>query len=72
MNATGQWVWLMNGYVAEANLTNPVLFMANKGVQTFRQQWNIFNTKKARTIRVLLKNPIDFPHPMHIHGHNGT
>ncbi|EED21065.1 multicopper oxidase, putative [Talaromyces stipitatus ATCC 10500] len=35
-----------------------------------RHQWNVFDTGKARTIRVFLKNPIDFPHPMHIHGHN--
>lgn len=71
INATGSWVWLMNGYVAEADLNNPVLLHAQDEAAIYRPQWNVRNYGHNKTIRVILNNPIDFPHPMHIHGHNG-
>ena len=70
MNATGSWIWLMNGYVAEANLNDPVLLLARNGSADYRPQWNVHDYGQNQTIRIILNNPIDFPHPMHLHGHN--
>lgn len=70
-NATGQWIWLMNGYPAEADIANPVLPLAMaRDKAIFRPQWNLFDEGERVVVRVLLNNPIDFPHPMHLHGHN--
>ncbi|RYP22778.1 hypothetical protein DL765_001487 [Monosporascus sp. GIB2] len=71
-NATGQWIWTMNGYVAEADISKPAILDLARGqaASSFPVQWNLYDYGDNRTVRIVLENPIDFPHPMHLHGHN--
>lgn len=62
----------MNGYVVESDIARPALLDLTRGTaaSAFPVQWNMYDYGDNRTIRVVLENPIDFPHPMHLHGHN--
>lgn len=62
----------MNGYVAEADLKDPVILRAKNGESAFPPQWNVIDYADNSTVRVIFNNPIDFPHPMHLHGFNCT
>ncbi|KAI5821255.1 multicopper oxidase-domain-containing protein [Pyronema omphalodes] len=69
-NATGYWLWHMNDVSFRANFNRPILLLGNKGNFTYPQNWNVYNSGKAKNIRVILKNNSTARHPMHLHGHN--
>ncbi|KAF8253925.1 hypothetical protein K440DRAFT_532846 [Wilcoxina mikolae CBS 423.85] len=69
-NATGHFIWYMNGVSFRANYNNPVLLLANVGNTSYPQNWNVYNSGNATSIRVVLKNTSGVRHPMHFHGHN--
>ncbi|KAF8543120.1 multicopper like protein [Trichophaea hybrida] len=69
-NATGHFLWYMNDVSFRANFNNPVLLLANVGNTSYPENWNVYNSGNATSIRVILKNTSGARHPMHLHGHN--
>ncbi|KAI5797585.1 Cupredoxin [Geopyxis carbonaria] len=69
-NATDFWVWKMNEVSFRANFNNPILLLANKGNTSYPENWNVYDSKMAKSIRIVLYNNSPARHPMHLHGHN--
>lgn len=71
-NATGSFLWYMNGQSFRANHNKPLLKLAHEGNTSypFDPHWNVYNFGSNKTIRVIVKNNFAVPHPMHMHGHN--
>lgn len=67
-NATGYWLWMMNGVSFRANFNAPVLLLASAGNTSFPTNWNVYNSGTAKTIRIILNNRSEVGHPMHLHG----
>jgi FtsP/CotA-like multicopper oxidase with cupredoxin domain len=67
-NASGTFLWYMNDVSFRANFNNPVLLLANKGNTSFPQNWNVYNSSSAKSVRVILQNTSGARHPMHFHG----
>lgn len=69
-NATGHFLWRMNGVSFRANFNEPVLLLAATGNTTYPENWNVYNSGDAKQVRIILKNNSPARHPMHLHGHN--
>ncbi len=71
-NATHHFVFYMNNQTFRANYNNPLLLLASRGNVSypFNPEWNVYNFKKAKTIRFVVYNNFPAAHPMHMHGHN--
>ncbi|KAB5531303.1 multicopper oxidase-domain-containing protein [Coniochaeta sp. 2T2.1] len=71
-NATGNWVWTMNGVSFRANYNQPILLLSNLGNNSYpySPQWNVYNFGSNSSIRIHLRNPFFLSHPIHLHGHN--
>ncbi|KAI9859798.1 MAG: hypothetical protein M1813_006515 [Trichoglossum hirsutum] len=71
INATGNFVWTMNGSAFRANYNNPTLLLAKAGNTSypFDPQWNVMNFGSNSSIRLVVVNNSPAVHPMHIHGH---
>ncbi|EKD15631.1 uncharacterized protein L3040_006021 [Drepanopeziza brunnea f. sp. 'multigermtubi'] len=70
VNASGTFLWTLDGTSYRANFNQPVLLQAETGNLTFPPQWNVKNLGTNSTIRVVVNNHSPAPHPMHLHGHN--
>jgi FtsP/CotA-like multicopper oxidase with cupredoxin domain len=70
VNATGSFLWTMDGQTFRANYNNPVLLLAEKGNLTYPAEWNVKNFGSNTTIRIVVDNLSPVAHPMHLHGHN--
>jgi len=72
INATGHFVWTMNGSSFRANYNHPTLLLANAGNTSypFDPQWNVYNFGSNKTVRFIFNNHSPAAHPMHLHGHN--
>ncbi|OAQ67474.1 laccase-1 precursor [Purpureocillium lilacinum] len=69
-NETGHPLWSFDGVDFRGNYNSPTLLMSHLGNFTFEKQWNVRNTKNARSVRVHVKNLSGAAHPMHLHGFN--
>ncbi|KAI9868511.1 MAG: hypothetical protein M1813_005955 [Trichoglossum hirsutum] len=72
INATGHFVWTMNGSSFRANYNHPTLLLAAAGNTSypFDPQWNVYNFGSNKTVRFIFNNKSPAAHPMHLHGHN--
>ncbi|PMD30444.1 multicopper oxidase [Hyaloscypha variabilis F] len=70
INATGSFLWTLDGTSARVNYNNPVLLLAEQGNLTYPEEWNVKNFGTNTTVRVVINNPSPAAHPMHLHGHN--
>ena len=70
INATGSFLWRLDGTSFRANYNNPVLLLAEQGNLTYPDEWNVKNFGTNTTVRVVVNNPSPASHPMHLHGHN--
>ncbi|KAM3068000.1 hypothetical protein ACMFMG_011048 [Clarireedia jacksonii] len=71
-NATGYFLWEMNGSSFRANYNLPILLLSNQGNNSYpySPQWNVYNFGSNSSVRILLTNPGGAAHPIHLHGHN--
>jgi hypothetical protein len=71
-NATGSFVWEMNGSSFRANYNNPILLLSNVGNNSYPYdpEWNVYNFGSNSSIRIVINNPLPLTHPIHLHGHN--
>jgi FtsP/CotA-like multicopper oxidase with cupredoxin domain len=70
VNATGHFLWTLDGTSFRANYNNPVLLLANEKNLSFEEEWNVKNFGSNSSIRIIINNPTPAAHPMHLHGHN--
>lgn len=71
-NATGTWLFSMNGESYRGDYNNPTLLLAKQGNTSYPDdaEWNIYNTGSNASYRFIINNPTPINHPMHYHGHN--
>lgn len=71
-NATGHHVWIMNNITERANYSDPILLLANQRNFSYPEdpQWNVYNFGSNKTVRIVMNNKYQSPHPMHLHGHS--
>ena len=70
-NASGIWLWYVNNSTFRADLSAPVLELANTGNTTYPDpDWNVYNTGSNSSYRIIVINNSPLAHPMHLHGHN--
>jgi FtsP/CotA-like multicopper oxidase with cupredoxin domain len=70
VNATGSFLWRLDGTSARVDYNDPVLLLAEQGNYTYPDEWNVKNFGTNTTVRVVVNNPSPASHPMHLHGHN--
>jgi FtsP/CotA-like multicopper oxidase with cupredoxin domain len=70
INATGSFLWRLDGVSFRGDYNSPVLLQAEQGNLTFPAEWNVHNFGTNTTVRVVVNNPSPASHPMHLHGHN--
>ncbi|OJD32225.1 laccase-1 precursor [Diplodia corticola] len=68
-NATGHHVWTLNNRTQRADYNAPSLLAAAQGNTSFPDAWNVYDTGRARTVRIVINNAYPSSHPMHLHGH---
>jgi FtsP/CotA-like multicopper oxidase with cupredoxin domain len=77
-NATGHWLWSMNGVSYRGDYNAPAL-LVTKGAQTagpynFSAEYNAFHTDPgndtSQVVMFHLENEVGVAHPIHYHGHN--
>lgn len=78
VNASGNWLWTMNGVSYRGDYNEPTLLLT-KAMQpgkpvNFPQLYNAYPTNPTNdTTQVVmwhLENPVPAAHPIHFHGHN--
>lgn len=70
-NSTGHFNWLVNNQTFRGDYNDALLLEAKLGNLTWEPQWNVYNFKDSKTVRLVVYN--HFPlsaHPMHLHGHD--
>jgi len=72
VNATGSFLWQMDGSSFRANYNNPILLLSKMGNNSYpySPEWNVYNFGSNTSIRIVLTNPLPITHPIHLHGHN--
>lgn len=70
INETNNFLWTLDGQSYRANYNKPVLLSAAGGNEAFAADENVRDFGSHRTIRVVVTNPTNHSHPMHLHGHN--
>ncbi|KAF4122854.1 Multicopper oxidase with three cupredoxin domains, partial [Geosmithia morbida] len=68
-NETGTTLWTLDDVSYRGNYNSPTLLLATLNNHTFEDQWNVKNTKSAKSVRVIVQNGA-VAHPMHLHGFN--
>ena len=71
-NATGSWLWYMNGTSFRGDYNDPTLLLAKAGNTSYpySPQFNIINTGSNSSYRFIVNNLTPTVHPLHFHGHN--
>ncbi|RGP74913.1 laccase precursor [Fusarium sporotrichioides] len=69
-NASNITLWSLGGVAARTNYNSPTLLLSKLGNHTFDKEWNVINTGKAKSVRVVINNKTPVAHPMHLHGFN--
>jgi hypothetical protein len=70
INSTGHYLWTLNSISYRADYNNPVLLLAEEGNNTFGPEVNVEDWGSYPSVRVVITNPTNHSHPMHLHGHN--
>ena len=55
-NESGVALWSFDGVDFRGNYNSPTLLLSTLGNFTFEKQWNVKNTKNAKSVRVYVKN----------------
>ena len=63
-------LWYMNGRTFRVDYNDPMLLEAKLGNLDFPEIRNVVNYGTNNSVRLVLENPGNQPHPMHLHGHN--
>ncbi|KAF6223198.1 hypothetical protein HO133_000040 [Letharia lupina] len=71
-NATGSFLFYMNGESFRGNYDHPILVLANQGNVSYPldPEWNVYNFGTNSSVRIIVQNTFPASHPMHLHGHN--
>ncbi|KAG5663236.1 hypothetical protein KAF25_001172 [Fusarium avenaceum] len=69
-NGSNVTVWTLGGVAARTNYNSPTLLLSKLGNHSFEDEWNVINTGKAKSVRVVVNNLLPVAHPMHLHGFN--
>ncbi|SPJ73224.1 related to laccase precursor [Fusarium torulosum] len=69
-NESNVTVWSLGGVAARINYNSPTLLLSKLGNHSFEHEWNVINTGKAKSVRVVVNNLSPVAHPMHLHGFN--
>lgn len=64
------YLWYMANRTFEADYNDPVLLDVHQGHLGLPLERNVHNYGNAKSVRMVLENPGDQPHPLHLHGHN--
>ncbi|KAF9776417.1 hypothetical protein IL306_005404 [Fusarium sp. DS 682] len=55
-NASNVTLWTLGGVAARTNYNSPTLLLSKLGNHTFEREWNVKNTGKAKSVRVVINN----------------
>ncbi|KAF4995316.1 hypothetical protein FGRMN_5215 [Fusarium graminum] len=69
-NESNVTLWTLGGVAARTNYNSPTLLLSKLGNHSFEHEWNVINTGKAKSVRVVVNNLSPVAHPMHLHGFN--
>lgn len=72
VNSTGNFLWTVNSVSFRADYNAPLLLLANGGNTSYPydDEWNVYDTGNASSVRLIVENTTPVAHPMHLHGHN--
>ncbi|KIX96559.1 uncharacterized protein Z520_07825 [Fonsecaea multimorphosa CBS 102226] len=70
INATGHFLWAMDGSTFRTDYNDPILPLAIAGNDSFPEEWNVYNFGSNTSFTIVVNNDSPLVHPMHIHGHN--
>lgn len=63
-------LWYMQNQTFRIDYNDPLLLEAKLGNLDFPKIRNVHNYGTNQTVRFVIENPVQQPHPMHLHGHN--
>jgi FtsP/CotA-like multicopper oxidase with cupredoxin domain len=63
-------LWFMANRTMRVNYNDPILLEAKLGNFDFPYIENVHNYGTNKSLRFIVENPTQQPHPMHVHGHN--
>ncbi|KAF5677530.1 laccase [Fusarium heterosporum] len=69
-NESNVTLWTLGGVAARTNYNSPTLLLSKLGNHSFEHEWNVIDTDKAKSVRVVVNNLSPVSHPMHLHGFN--
>ncbi|KAH6885321.1 multicopper oxidase-domain-containing protein [Thelonectria olida] len=69
-NDSGVNLFKFDGVDFRTNYNSPTLLLSKLGETDFKEQWNVRNVGKAKSVRLNIINNTPIPHPMHMHGFN--
>ncbi|KAI6760888.1 hypothetical protein HG530_009748 [Fusarium avenaceum] len=55
-NGSNVTVWTLGGVAARTNYNSPTLLLSKLGNHSFEDEWNVINTGKAKSVRVVVNN----------------
>ncbi|KAI0384307.1 putative multicopper oxidase [Hypomontagnella monticulosa] len=68
-NSSGSFLWEFGGVAAKVDYNNPTLLQAHsKGGFQFGPNANLIDYGTNSSIRIIVNNPTNSPHPIHVHG----
>ena len=70
INASNNFLWTLDSQSYRADYNQPVLLLAEEGNDSFIPDMNVQDFGSYPTVRVVVTNPTNHSHPMHLHGHN--
>lgn len=72
INATGHFLWTIDGSPFRGDFNNPLLLLAKAGNKSYRYkpEWNVYDFGSNSSVRVILNNLTPTSHPWHLHGHD--
>jgi FtsP/CotA-like multicopper oxidase with cupredoxin domain len=70
-DSSGVFRWFMNNVSFQGNTGTPLIVQAiTEDSTAFPPERNVYDLGSNKTIRVILQNTFQAPHPMHLHGHD--
>ncbi|KAF2963826.1 laccase [Xylaria multiplex] len=69
-NASGNLLWTLGGLSARVDYNDPTLLQVKNNDFQFEPDMHVVNYGSNSSIRLIVNNPTQAPHPMHAHGLN--
>jgi len=69
-NATGHLLWYMGNRTFQGDYNDPLLLDVKDGQTDFPTIRNVHDYGDSKSLRFVVENTGNQPHPMHMHGHN--